>query len=416
VADIAVLVVDGVAGVQPQTQEAINHIKKAGISLIVAINKIDVPTANPEKIKQDLMKKGVQVESYGGKVPVVEVSAKTGKGIDQLLEMILLVAEMDNLQGDPEKPVEGVVIEAFLDSQKGPVATVILRQGSLNVGDVAATPTVCGRVKNIEDFKQESIDKALPSQPVIVLGFSQVPQVGDKFQIFPTMEQGELYVQKKEKKAGRTPLVFIEEGKQVLNLILKADVSGSLEAIDEVLGSLPQEKVVLRVLEKGVGDIDDNDVKLADASKAVILGFRVKIKPTTVIIQERQKIKMVVFDIIYDLAQAVRQLMENQLKAETEKKILGKIKVLMIFMTEKSRQIIGGKVIEGEVKKGAKLEIWREEQDIGRGRIVSLQENKKDQDSVTKGRECGILFEGTTKIQQGDILVAFTEEKVKAEL
>ncbi len=416
VADIAVLVIDAVAGVQPQTKEAIGHIKKAGISPIVAINKIDIPAANPERIKQELMKEDIKAESFGGKIPVVELSAKTGKGISQLLEMILLVAEMENLCGDSAKPVEAVVVEAYLDKSRGPLATLILRDGHLAVGEIIATPTTYGKIKGLENFQGLPINEAQPAMPVVVLGLESVPQVGDKVKVFASMEEAQLYLQKKEKKSAQTPVIFIEEGKKVLNLILKADVQGSLEAIEQVLSSLPQDKVVLRFLDKEVGEINDNDIKLAKASKAVILGFRVKANQTAAVLQERLMAKVLLFDIIYNLAQSVRQVMESLLQPETERKFIGKVKVLALFHTEKNRQVIGGKVIEGEAKKGAKIEVWRNEQSLGLGRLVSLQENKKDISNIGRGRECGILFEGELSIEEGDVLELFEETRVKAEL
>ncbi len=416
VADIAILVVDAVAGVQPQTREAISHIKKAGIGLIVAINKIDVPLARPEKIKEQLTKEGILVESYGGKIPAIEVSAKTGNGLDQLLEMVLLMAEMENFQGDLSKSAEGVVIEANLDSLRGPVATLLLRDGRLKVGDIIATSTVIGKIKGLENFKHQVVEEALPSMPVIALGFENAPMVGDKIKVFPTTEEAQAYLQKKERKSAEGSVFFAEEGKKVLNLILKADVSGSLEAIGEVLKSIPQEKVVLRILDKAVGEITDNDIKLAEASKAAIIGFRAKIGQTAAIIKERSSAKVLIFDIIYDLAQGVRQLMEKQLAPDIEKKFVGRLKVLAIFRTDKNRQIIGGKVVDGEIKKSARAEIRRGEEVMGKGKIISLQENKKDVEGVNKGRECGILFEGDAKIEESDLLEVFEEIKTKAEL
>jgi translation initiation factor IF-2 len=416
VADIAVLVVDAVAGIQSQTKEAISHIKKAGVSLLVVINKIDLPSADPEKIKRDLVKEGVTVEALGGQIPCAEVSAASGVGIDHLLELILLLAEMENLQADLEKPAEGVIIESSLDSSVGVLATIILKQGLLRPGEVVATATALGKIRGLENFQGRSVIEAQPSLPVVVFGFEAAPQVGDKLRVFSSRETASAYLEKKEKKAAARPVVFIEEGKKVLNLILKADTLGSLEAVEEVLVGLPQDKVALRVLSKGVGEIHENDVKLAAASKAAILGFRVKISPAAQILKEKLVLKIAVFEIIYTLAQAARQLMENQLGVEVEKKILGKVKVLALFLSEKTRQIVGGKVIEGEVKKGAKIEVWRQEQSLGRGRLVSLQENKKDAVSVPKGRECGILFEGGVKIETDDLLEVFEQEQKKTEL
>jgi translation initiation factor IF-2 len=286
----------------------------------------------------------------------------------------------------------------------------------LQIGEIIGTPTTFGKIKGMEDFKRLSLTEALPSMPVVVMGLEDVPHVGDKAKVFPDSDQARLYIQKKERKAGESPVIMIEEGKKVLNLILKADVSGSLEAIEEVLASLPQEKIVLRILDKQVGEVNENDIKLAEASKAAILCFRVKLDSTALVLKERSRIRVLSFDIIYTLAQAVRQLMENALEPEIFRKTIAKLKVLVIFKTEKNREIIGGKVIEGEIKKGSKLEVWRQEESLGKGKLVSLQENKKDVFSVPKGREAGILFEGGIKILEGDILEAFEEERRKAVL
>ena len=416
VADIAVLVIDSIAGIQPQTKEAINHIKKAGIGLVVALNKIDLPGANPEKVKGELFKEGIQVESLGGQIPLIEVSAKTGKGIDSLLELILLIAEMEDLRTDLRNPAEGVVIETYLDSLRGPVATILLRSGKLKIGDIVGTSSTYGKIKSIEDFKRLSLTEALPSMPAVILGLENVPRVGDKIRVFPSAEEAKLYIQKKERKAGETSVILAEEGKKILNIILKADVSGSLEAIEQVLDNLPQEKIVLRILEKAVGEVNEGDIKLAEASKAVILAFRAKTSSVAASLKDRLSTRILSFDIIYTLAQGVRQLMESALELEVSRKTIGKMKVLIIFKTNKNRQIIGGKVIEGEIKKGAKLEIWRENESFGKGRMVSLQENKKDVTLVAKGKECGLLIEGETRIQEGDIIEAFEEEGKKGEL
>jgi translation initiation factor IF-2 len=416
VADIAILVVDAVAGIQPQTKEAISLVKKAGIGLVVAINKVDLPAVKVEKVKQDLLKEGIQVESCGGKVPSVEVSAKTGQGLDHLLELILLLAEMENLQADLSKPAWGVVVEACLDSLRGPLATVLLREGQFSVGQVVATATTPGKIRGLENFRGQNIAQALPSQPVVVLGLEQMPQVGDKIKVFASTEEAQAYVQKKERKKDDNQVVFVEEGKEVLNLILKADVSGSLEAIEDILASLPQDKVVLRVLEKSAGEVSESDIKLAQASRAVVLGFRVKESQAIANLRERLGVKVLSFDIIYSLVQAVRRLMESRLAPETERKTLGRLKVLAVFLNEKNRQIVGGKVIEGQAQKGAKIEVWRQDQSLGRGRLVSLQENKKDAFSVAKGREAGILYEGEAKVEAGDILEFFEESRQRAEL
>ncbi len=414
VADIAILVVAAEEGVKTQTKEAISHIKKAQIPMIVAINKIDKPEANPEKVKRELATQDVLVESMGGKVPSIELSAKTGKGIPDLLELILLVAEMENLKGDISKPAEGVVIESYLDSLRGPTATLILGNGILRKGNVIGTSSAFGKIKIMEDFQGISIEKALPSMPAIVLGFENVPGVGEKFKVFAALEAAKKGLEGPVKPAPQ--VLKVEPNKKVLNLILKIDVLGSLEAIEEVLKELPQDKVILRILKGEVGDISDSDVKLARGARAIIMGFRVKTNPIAKSLALREKIKIMTFDVIYELAQAVRQALGKRLEPEIVRQDLGKVKILLIFRTEKKRQVIGGKIIEGKVKKGELLEVYRDEEKVGRGKIVELQLKKKNVEEIAKGSECGILYEGDIKIEEGDVLVIYKQEKQKAEL
>ena len=404
VADIAILVVAAEEGVKPQTKEAILHIKKTGIPMIVAINKIDKPEAQPEKVKNELARQEVLVESMGGKVPSVEISAKTKKGINELLELILLVAEMEELKADFQKPGQGVVIESYLDPRRGPTATLLLREGALKEGDIVAARSTLGKIRILEDFKGDRIEKALPSIPVVAIGFEKVPQVGEKFEVYPDVESAQKHVQKKKRKEEAGEVFFIEEGKKALNLILKADVWGSLEAIEGVLKGLPQERVVLRVLESKVGEINENDIKLALSSKARVFGFRVKPDALARRLAEREGIRIMTFEIIYELIQAVRQLMDKAAAAEKVRQDLGRVKILAVFRTEKNRQIVGGKVIEGEARKGALVEVFREQDLLGEGRLINLQKNKKEADQAAKGEECGLLYQGEVKIQEGDVL------------
>ncbi|MDP3990820.1 MAG: translation initiation factor IF-2 [Candidatus Nealsonbacteria bacterium] len=416
VADIAILVVAADESIKPQTKEAILHIKKTGIPIIVAINKIDKPSADPEKVKRDLFKNDVLVESMGGKVPVALTSAKEKKGISELLELILLVAEMEDLKGNVQKPGEGVVIEGYLDKQRGPTATLLLRDGILKKGDIIGTRSTFGKVKILENFQGELLDKAFPSMPCIIIGLEKTPQVGEKFEVYPDVESAQKYIEKKEKKIEGGEVFVIGEDKRVLNIILKADVQGSLEAMAEIFKNLPQDKVVLRIIKSEVGEIQENDIKLVKDSKARILGFRVKINPIAKDLAERENIKIMTFDIIYELAQEVRQMMEKRMAAEKVRIELGKLKVLVIFLTDKNRQIVGGKITEGEIKKGLSLEVLRKDELLGKGRIINLQKNKKDIEKAGKGEECGILYEGNVKIEEGDVLQFYTEEKVKKDL
>ncbi len=411
VADIAILVIDACEGVKEQTREAISHVKLAGIPLIVALNKIDKPEANPNKTRKELEKEGLLVEELGGKIPSVEVSAKTGQGISELLEIILLVAEIENLEADIQKPGQGVIIEAYLDSKKGPIATLILNQGKLVLGQIVGTSSTFGKIKNIEDFQGNSLSQVLPSQPALILGFEDVPRVGEEFRVFSSIEEARANLEIKEKKVPEA--VTTKPEQKVLNLILKADVLGSLEAIEEVLKNLPQEEIILRILKSEVGEITESDIKLALQTKARILAFRVKINPIAQQIAEREKVKIRRFDVIYDLVEGVRKYIEKMLEPKKVRTDLGKVKVLVGFWSERNRQIIGGKVIEGEIKKGVLIEVQREGKIVGKGKLINLQRNKKDIEFVGKGEEVGILYEGEAKIEVGDLLVIYTESRGK---
>jgi len=412
VADIAILVIDAVEGLQLQTKEAICHIKEAQIPFIVALNKIDKPEANPENVKRELQKEEILVEDFGGKVPAVKTSAKTGQGIDELLELIILITEMENLKADFQKPGEGVVIESCLDSQRGPTATLILNQGTLKLNDIVGTSSALGKIKILEDFQGKPMEKALAGDPAVVIGFEGVPKVGETFKVFFDLESARRDLEVREEKRFPETLEVKPEQK-VLNLILKTDVLGSIEAIEEVFKKLPQEKVILRILKSEVGEINESDIKLAKSSQALILGFRVKTNLAAKKLIEREKVKIMNFEIIYDLVEGVRKFMERITTPETVREELGKVKVLVIFLTEKNRQIIGGKVVEGEIKRGAQIEVLRNGELVGRGKLVNLQRNRKDVERLSKGEECGILYEGEARIEKGDLLVIYQERKRK---
>ena len=417
VADIAVLVVAAEEGIKPQTKEAINHIKKSGLPLIVALNKIDKKEAQPEKVKRELKDAEIVVESLGGQVPSINVSAKTGQSIDELLEMINLVAEMEELKSNPDKPASGVIIESRLDSLRGPTATLLVKDGTLKNIDIIGTGSAFGRIKTMEDFRIQVIKETGPSAPVIVTGFNQVPQIGEKFDVFENSEAAQKKVeQKTAKRKEEKEVFFIPVDKKVLNILLKADVRGSLEAIRESLQAIPQEEIVLRVLKSEVGEINENDIKLAQSGQAKIIGFRVKTSSKIQQIAEQQKVKILTFEIIYELIQKTRDLLAGLLAPEIIKNVLGQLKVLAIFPAKKGRQIIGGKVTNGQIKRGAFIEIIRENKRIGKGKLIQLQHNKKDVEEVAKNQECGIMFEGGATIEERDIIEVYEEEKKKREL
>jgi len=414
VADIVILVIDAAEGVKPQTKEVISLIKKLEIPSILALNKIDKPEADPERVKRELVKEDFLVEDMGGKIPSVKISAKTKKGIPELLDLILLVSEMENLSADPKKPAEGVVIESYSDNLRGPTATLLIMDGSLRVGDVISTPSALTKTKSLESFQKKSLEEAQPSTPVIVFGFNQVPKVGEPFKAFPNIEDAQKYQQTvEERKVSIKPLPVVTDEQRILNLVVKADVLGSLEALEGILQSLPQENVILNILKAETGNVNESDIKLAASSRAFVFGFRVKVDMLAQKLIERDNVRVMTFEIIYDLVEGVRKIMEKVALPKEVRTTIGKLKVLAIFLAEKNRQIIGGKVILGEVRKGSQIDVLRNDERMGSGRMINLQKNKKNVDKVLKGEECGMLFEGNVKIEQGDILEFYIEERIK---
>jgi translation initiation factor IF-2 len=416
VADIAILVIDAAEGVKPQTKEAINHIKKAEVPAVVALNKIDRPEADPEKVKRELAKEDFLVESLGGKIPCLEISAKTKKGIDQLLELINLIAEIEDFKADINQPGQGIVIESHLNSSRGFTATLLLVNGCLKNGDVISTSSAFVKIKNIDNFEGKSIDQAYPSDPIIVFGFNKPPKTGEEFNAFSDLKQAENHIKNLKSQIKEREIDQVQENnnqQKILKLVLKTDVLGSKEAIEGILNSLPQDKIGLKILKSEVGNINESDVKTAFASQATIMGFRVKADNVAKKIADRDNVRIVYFEVIYDLVERIKLIMEKIVEPEEVRKDIGRLKVLAKFLTEKNRQIIGGKVIEGEVRKGALIEVLRDDQKIGQGRMINLQRNKKPANLIPKQEECGILFEGNVNIEEQDILLFYLIEKVK---
>ena len=411
IADVAVLVVAVDDSVKPQTKEAIKRAQEAKIPIIVAFNKIDLPEANVQKAKNELAQNGVLLEDMGGKVPYVETSAVTKQGISELLDMILLVAEMEELKGSPEGLASGAIIESHLDSKRGSVATLLIGKGRLSVGDVIGTSSAVGRVRILEDFEGNSIPYAIPSMPVAVLGLETLAPVGEEFSVFESLEEARAVVEIKDKEQ----IVFASDTETV-NIILKADVRGSLEAVQQSLLSLPQDKIAFKFIKAQVGDITENDVKLARSGEAIILGFHAKVPTSVVQLAQREKVRIETFEIIYELIERALKLLEGSLKEEVVRANIGSLRVLAIFRTDKGKQIIGGEVFKGEARKGAEVEIMRNEEMIGKGKITGLQRSKKESSSVPEGEEAGLLYEGQEKVQEGDVLEFYVKEVQKQEL
>jgi len=414
VADIAVLVVAADESVKPQTIEAIEQIKKAGIPMVVAINKVDKPEANSDRVKQELAQNEVMVESYGGDVPAVETSATSKQGIKELLDMILLVTELEDLQASVDQPGEGTVIEAHLDSKRGPTATILVGNGKVEVGDFIATGTTHGKVKILEDFKGQSIKKAMPSTPAVVLGFLKAPLIGEVFHILSDERAAQSFVEEHgvAEQEKRTEVVPRGENgeRKTLTIILKADVAGSLEALETALLSIPQEEISIHIVESGIGEVGENDVKRARSAEATILGFKTKISAAARDLAEKEKIEIETFEVIYELIERARKLMEQSVEDEEVRKDIGLLNVLAIFLVDKTRQVIGGKVVEGEIKKGLKAEIIREGEVVGHGKVTNVQKDKKDVPTVTQGQECGLSFQAVEKVQEGDQLQFYIEK------
>lgn len=420
VADIAVLVVAADDGVKAQTREAIEHIKKADLPMIVAVNKIDKPESDPNRVAQELAEEEIYLESIGGKVPSVMVSAKTKENITELLEMILLISEMEELKANPTLPAVGVIVESQLDPLKGPVATVIIEDGTLKIGDIIAVSSTVGRVKSLEDFQGTPIEEADPSMPAVVYGFDGVPPVNDEFRVFSDNKSAADFVKEetaKREKRDKGPTVIGEES---INIIIKADFQGSLEAVEGMIAEIPQERISLNIVKSEAGDVTESDIKLAKASDAVIFGFRVKKTSQIEVMAERDEVIILIFDVIYELIEKIRKVMEHSITPKIERVDLGEAKALVLFFNEKNHQIVGCKIIQGKVKRGADVEVFRvnpetdEEEQVGKGKIKGIKRGNKEVESEGAGEECGISYEGT-KIEEGDLLRVYLMEKEKIE-
>jgi len=422
VADIAILVIAADESVKPQTKEAIRIIKEEKIPFIVALNKIDKEGANVQKVKQDLATEDVLVEDWGGKVPAIEISAKTGQNIDALLDMILLVAELEELNEDLDSPAEGIVIESNLDKRRGYVATGLVQKGVLRVGDYVVVGTVVGKVKSMEDFMGKALTQAKPSQPVLVTGWSSAPDIGKKFVVAADKDEATRIA---EGNVDLAPLFSFfkgsvetgDENKKFLNLVFKSDVSSSLEAIEASLKAIKSQEVGYRVISYDIGNISEADIKTAIASKCQVVGFRVGMEESAKKLAEKEGIKISNFEIIYELIEYVRKEMGELLGAEIKKNPLGKLKVLAVFKKDARAQIFGGKVMSGKVVRGAMGDVIRNGSAVVSGKIGQLQHNKEDIPEVKEGLEAGIRFDAVTKdfpeVKVGDMLDIYEEERIK---
>lgn len=420
VADVAILVVASDEGIKPQTKEAIRIIKEENTPFIVAINKIDKENSNPQKVRQELAGEEVLVEDWGGTVPVVEISAKENKNIDELLDMVLLVSELEDLKQDLSSTSEGFILESHMDKRKGFVATALVKKGFLEIGDWMTVGRSIGKIKSMDDFLGKPLTKALPSQPVSITGWSTAPSISKMFKASHSKEEAERIA---EDNTDLLPIFqFFKnsppdmDSKKVLNLIFKSDVSSSLEAIESTLSSIKSEEVAARVISYDVGNIIDADVKLAQTTKARIYGFRVVVEEAARKLAEKDNLKIKTFDIIYELIEEVRRDMATLLDPEVKIIPLGRLRILAVFKTDAHSQVVGGKVISGKAQKGAFCDVMRGGQKLAKGKIVQLQHNKEESPEVREGLDAGIKFEivdgqDFTGIADGDILEMYVEEE-----
>ncbi len=419
IADIAILVVAADDGVRPQTKEVITYLKERGLPVIVAINKIDKPDANPARVKQELAEQDILIEEWGGKVLASEISAKQNIGIDKLLESILLINEVEEYSADPKRDGLAVVLESNLDPQKGPVATALVRTGTLKVGQDIVAGSAFGRIRRMEDYTGRSIETAGPSTPVTIYGFHDNPQVNDVVQVASGKASARTRSRQaivSVKSAGKSAGEEDENAQKKLRYVIKSDVQGSLEAIEQILASIQSDEAAFEEIASGVGHITESDVKLAESADAVVFGFNVE--PTAVArrIAEKSGVPIETFSIIYKLVDRAKERLADLLPPEIIRTDYGRLSVLAVFKTGKRDQILGGRVSEGKLVKGALLEIKRGDEIIGSGKMGNLQQNKENAEEVGQGNECGLVFEGNERVAVGDTLIAYKEESKRRTL
>jgi translation initiation factor IF-2 len=431
VTDIVVLVVAADDHVMPQTVEAINHAKAAGVPIVVAINKMDKPNANPDLIKRELADHGVLVEEWGGRHQCVEISAKTGMNVDKLLEAILLEAEMLDLKANPDRPAKGTILESRLDRGRGVVATVLVQNGTLRIGDPFVAGMYSGRVRAMFDERDRPVKEAGPSRPVLVVGFDGMPQAGDPFMVTASEREAKEIATRRQqlrreqqfRRVQRVSLDEIsrrirsgEEEIRELPLIVKADVDGSLEAISDSLMKLSTDEVAVRIVHKGVGAISESDVLLAAATGAIVIGFHVRATPQAREVAKREEVDIRIYDVIYDLTKEVKDALEGLLEPEKKEEVVGVAEVRQTFRVPKVGTVAGCYVLEGRLNRNDRVKVYRDDKLIFDGHVASLKRFKDDVREVTAGLECGLGLDGFDDIKIGDIIEAYQVIEIKRTL
>ena len=430
VADIAVLVIAADEGFKPQTKEALQSIKNEKMPFVIALNKIDKPNANQESVKKQLAENEVYIEEWGGKTPLVLISAKTGQGIDELLEIILLIADLENFRADPSLNGSGVVIESHLDSRRGNTSTLIIQNGTLKKGMSVAAGTALASTKILEDFLGKQLETATFSSPVLITGFNKLPAVGAPFQSFNSKAEAEDYVKRISKpkfaSAADRDAISNQTGAVEIHIILKTDNAGSLEALEEQIAKLANENIKIEILSGKVGEINEEDIKLASSGEnALIAGFNVSLSGSADYLAKRLPVTIQTFDIIYKLIDWLKEEIEKRLPPEIKEEISGKAEILKVFKKMPSRQIAGGKVVFGKIIKGGYFRILKKKEagpfsetqsPKEAGKILELEQNKIKTEEVKEGNQFGAMFETKEEIKEKDILEIFEKKIIKKKI
>lgn len=429
VTDIAIIIVAADDGPKPQTVEAIKHVKKAGAQMIVAVNKIDKPGADPTRTRQQMMEAGVSPQEWGGDTEFINISAKSGEGIDKLLETIIALAEVLELKADPTVPAQGVVIESKLEPGKGPVATILIQNGTLRVGDAVLVGDAYGTVRAMEDEHKNKLKEALPSMAVRVSGLKSVPEIADMMQVYESEKDARTESQKTQKystvkKMGEVKKIdaaslaadIQRSNRNELCVVVKADVVGSLDAIKESLSKLSNQYVTVKFAAEGVGEVSETDLNMAEVADKIIIGFKSKISPQIKQMARSKGIKLINYDVIYELISDVKDVLAEMMPIERIETVTGHLKVLAIFKVSPNKTVVGGKMEEGEAKKGVWARLKHDGEAMGEYEVTGVQKGMNEVPSVVAGEECGIGFSEKVKVEVNDVLEFFTVVEKKKEL
>lgn len=421
--DVAIIVVAADDGVKPQTKEAIRHAKEAGVQIVIAVNKIDKEGSDPNRVRQELSELELVPEEWGGSTVMVDVSAKSGQNIEKLLDMVLLVADLEELKARPEGPAEGVIVESHLETGRGPVATVLIQNGVLKVGDYVVAGSTYAKIRSLDDYRGKRIKEAHPGMPAVVTGLKAVPAFGDVFycvadektardRAVGNQRQASIKSMVKVKKIDASDLTDAITAGQVkeLNVVVKADVQGSLESLLSSLDEIRNEEVAIKVVSSGIGDISESDVNFAQTAGALLVGFNVSMGSAVKQLATREHIQIRLYKVIYELLDDMRQALSQMLAPEVVEVPVGKLKVLGVFKTTKTDVICGGEVTDGKVEPGVEVRVLRNKEEVGKGKVTNVQKEQNKVKEVVQGEQCGMDVAITQGIEIGDVLEFFRTE------